>query len=227
MSNTEADREIESCGGSAAAPEPVFELLEPRAVLIGPRQEVRRVLPNKERRMIGAWCFVDHYGPEDISGRTGMRVPPHPHSGLQTVSWLFDGEIQHRDSLGSDAVIVPGQLNVMTSGPGIAHSEESAPGHSPHPARRPVVGGAARVGPAPRAARVHPAPRPAVARARRPPRTRHRGQLRGHHEPGARVHAVGRCRAGRDRRSVPAASIPHRSTACWPSMTAWSSKGRG
>lgn len=130
MSNTESDREIDGCTGPDGPLEPTFEVLQPREVLIGPRQEVRRVLPNKERRMIGAWCFVDHYGPTDISGGGGMRVAPHPHSGLQTVSWLFDGEIQHRDSLGSDAVVVPGQLNLMTSGPGISHSEESAPGHS-------------------------------------------------------------------------------------------------
>lgn len=80
--------------------------------------------------MIGAWCFVDHYGPEDIGGKPGMRVPPHPHSGLQTVSWLLEGEVQHRDSLGSDVIVRPGQLNLMTSGPGIAHSEESPEGHS-------------------------------------------------------------------------------------------------
>ena len=76
------------------------------------------MLPNKERRMIGAWCFVDHYGPEDITNTAGMRVPPHPHTGLQTVSWLLDGEIHHRDTLGSDALIVPGQLNLMTPVPG-------------------------------------------------------------------------------------------------------------
>jgi redox-sensitive bicupin YhaK (pirin superfamily) len=130
MSNFESDREIDDCCGSRDDLTPVVEVLEPRAVLIGPRQEVLRALPNKERRTIGAWCFVDHYGPHDISGQQGMRVPPHPHSGLQTVSWLLEGEIQHRDSLGSDAVVLPGQLNLMTSGPGIAHSEESAPGHS-------------------------------------------------------------------------------------------------
>ena len=130
MSNTESDVEI--TGAGAAEPElgPVFERLEPRTVFLGPRQEVRRVLPNKERRMIGAWCFVDHYGPEDITGKPGMRVPPHPHSGLQTVSWLLEGEVHHRDSLGSDALVRPGQLNLMTSGPGISHSEESPPDHS-------------------------------------------------------------------------------------------------
>jgi len=101
MSNTEADLEIAGPASPDEPLAPVVELLSPREVLLGPRQEVRRVLPNKERRMIGAWCFVDHYGPEDIAGSAGMRVPPHPHSGLQTVSWLLEGEVQHRDSLGS------------------------------------------------------------------------------------------------------------------------------
>ena len=98
--------------------------------------------------MIGAWCFVDHYGPEDIAGKPGMRVPPHPHSGLQTVSWLLEGEVQHRDSLGSNAIVRPGQLNLMTSGPGIAHSEESPPDHSAVDARDPALGRAARRQPA-------------------------------------------------------------------------------
>jgi redox-sensitive bicupin YhaK (pirin superfamily) len=130
MSNAEADRELVLPQDEADLT-PTFERLQPRSVLLSPRTEVRRVLPNKERRMIGAWCFVDHYGPEDISNQAGMRVAPHPHTGLQTVSWLLDGEIHHRDTLGSDALIVPGQLNLMTSGPGIAHAEESPPGHSP------------------------------------------------------------------------------------------------
>ncbi len=129
MSNAEADRELVLPAASREQAS-TFERLEPRAVFLGPRQEVRRVLPNKHRRMIGAWCFVDHFGPEDITNQVGMRVAPHPHSGLQTVSWLLEGEIQHRDTLGSNAIVVPGQLNLMTSGPGIAHSEESPPGHS-------------------------------------------------------------------------------------------------
>jgi quercetin 2,3-dioxygenase len=129
VSNFESDVEIDDVSSADDRPQPTLEILSPRPVLLGPRQEVRRVLPSKDRRMIGAWCFVDHYGPEDITGKEGMRVPPHPHSGLQTVSWLFDGEVHHRDSLGSDARIEPGQLNLMTSGPGIAHSEESPPGH--------------------------------------------------------------------------------------------------
>jgi hypothetical protein len=81
--------------------------------------------------MVGAWCFVDHFGPEDVSGRPGMQVPPHPHTGLQTVTWLVDGEIVHRDSLGSDQPIRPGQLNLMSAGHGIAHSEMSPTEHPP------------------------------------------------------------------------------------------------
>jgi quercetin 2,3-dioxygenase len=89
---------------------------------------VRRLLPNLGRRMVGAWCFVDHYGPDDIADEPGMQVPPHPHTGLQTVSWLFAGEIEHRDSSGAHAMVRPGELNLMTAGRGIQHSEVSTPG---------------------------------------------------------------------------------------------------
>ncbi|SKA90277.1 hypothetical protein SAMN06295879_1295 [Agreia bicolorata] len=102
-------------------------ILAPREVpLGGPRaMTVHRTLPSRERSMIGAWCFVDHYGPTDVRTGTGMVVPPHPHTGLQTVSWLFDGEIEHRDSVGSHAFVRPGELNLMTAGRGISHSEVS------------------------------------------------------------------------------------------------------
>ena len=86
---------------------------------------VRRLLPLRTRRSVGPWCFIDHYGPKDIDGRAGMNVPPHPHIGLQTVTWLLRGNVLHRDSLGSEQLIRPGQLNLMTSGRGIAHAEES------------------------------------------------------------------------------------------------------
>ncbi len=89
---------------------------------------VRRLLPLRTRRSVGAWCFIDHYGPADTDGRTGMNVPPHPHIGLQTVTWLLRGNVLHRDSLGSEQLIRPGQLNLMTSGRGIAHAEESVIG---------------------------------------------------------------------------------------------------
>jgi redox-sensitive bicupin YhaK (pirin superfamily) len=75
--------------------------------------------------MIGAWCFLDHYGPDEIKSTGGMWVPPHPHSGLQTVTWLFEGLGHHTDSVGSSQLIRPGQLNVMTAGHGICHAEVS------------------------------------------------------------------------------------------------------
>ncbi len=105
--------------------EGVHEPLVAREVLLGRTTHVRRIVPNKTRRMIGAWCFLDHYGPDDIKTTGGMWVPPHPHAGLQTVTWLFEGLGLHTDSLGSHQLIRPGQLNVMTAGPGIAHAEVS------------------------------------------------------------------------------------------------------
>jgi len=105
------------------------EVIEPRLVpLGGPRaMTVRRTLPLKQRSLVGAWCFVDHYGPDDVAETGGMVVPPHPHTGLQTVSWLFEGEVEHRDSTGAHALVRPGEVNLMTAGHGIAHSEVSTP----------------------------------------------------------------------------------------------------
>jgi redox-sensitive bicupin YhaK (pirin superfamily) len=109
------------------------ELLEGAPVALGgPRgMEVVRTLPNKHRRMVGAWCFLDAYGPHDVTAGPGMRVGPHPHIGLRTVTWLLQGEVLHRDSLGSLREIRPGQLNIMTAGSGISHSEETPAEHSP------------------------------------------------------------------------------------------------
>jgi redox-sensitive bicupin YhaK (pirin superfamily) len=111
---------------------PGVVILEPRDVpLGGPRaMNVRRTLPQRKRSLIGAWCFVDHYGPDEVAERGGMVVPPHPHTGLQTVSWLFAGTVEHRDSAGSHAMVRPGELNLMTAGRGIAHSEVSTPSTS-------------------------------------------------------------------------------------------------
>ncbi|RLV51216.1 pirin family protein [Nocardioides mangrovicus] len=89
---------------------------------------VRRTLPSRGRTTIGAWCFADHYGPDAVAETGGMVVPPHPHTGLQTVSWLFTGEIEHRDSAGHRAVVRPGEMNLMTAGRGISHSEISTDG---------------------------------------------------------------------------------------------------
>ncbi len=84
---------------------------------------IRRAIPTARRRMIGAWCFLDHAGPADLTPETAMRVGPHPHTGLQTFSWMIEGE--HRDSLGSEQMLRPGQVNLMTAGRGISHTEES------------------------------------------------------------------------------------------------------
>ncbi|HEY5437407.1 MAG TPA: pirin family protein [Acidimicrobiales bacterium] len=86
---------------------------------------VRRALPTRGRRTVGAWCFVDHMGPESITPGRSFDVAPHPHIGLQTVTWLFSGAFLHRDSLGSEQLIRAGELNLMTSGHGVAHSEEN------------------------------------------------------------------------------------------------------
>ena len=87
---------------------------------------VRRALPTRERRMVGAWCFLDHAGPVDYAAGGGVQVGPHPHIGLQTFTWMIEGEILHSDSLGNRQWIRPGQVNVMTAGHGISHAEESA-----------------------------------------------------------------------------------------------------
>lgn len=91
---------------------------------------VRRSLPTRARRMVGPWCFADHMGPAQVEGRGGINVGPHPHMGLQTVTWLVEGEILHRDSLGSEQTIRPGQLNLMSAGRGVSHSEESTSSYS-------------------------------------------------------------------------------------------------
>ncbi len=101
----------------------------PREVPLGGTRAmtVRRTLPTRRRPLIGAWCFLDHYGPNEVSERGGMLVPPHPHAGLQTVTWLFEGEVEHRDSGGGHAFVHPGEIGLMTSGYGTAHSEVSTP----------------------------------------------------------------------------------------------------
>lgn len=101
------------------------EVLRARPFDLGDGTVVRRLLPQRRLRTAGAWCFADHYGPDDVVGTAGMQVPPHPHMGLQTVSWLLEGEIVHRDSLGSLQRVRPRELSLMTSGRGISHSEES------------------------------------------------------------------------------------------------------
>jgi len=104
-------------------------VIAPHEVALGSDEglPVRRTLPTRERSLIGAWCFLDHYGPQPVDAGGGMAVRAHPHTGLQTVSWLFSGEVEHRDSGGTVATVRPGELNLMTAGRGISHSEMSSP----------------------------------------------------------------------------------------------------
>jgi quercetin 2,3-dioxygenase len=130
MSNLDRRPPARELGGLAdTTAGPVLDLLPGKEVLLGESTRVRRLLPTLGRRLVGAWAFVDHYGPDDVTSSPGMQVPPHPHTGLQTVSWLLEGEVHHRDSLGSDARIHPGELALMTAGRGIAHSEQSPAAH--------------------------------------------------------------------------------------------------
>ena len=125
MTNPERDPDELLLGPGGAGPQ--LEVLSPREVPLGGLRAmtVRRTLPQRQRSLIGAWCFVDHYGPDLVTETGGMQVAPHPHTGLQTVSWLFSGEIDHRDSAGHHAAVRPGEVNLMTAGRGISHSEVS------------------------------------------------------------------------------------------------------
>lgn len=104
-----------------------LEVLNSHRAQVG-RFDVRRALPQRRRRTIGAWCFADHMGPADVTEGSGLDIGPHPHTGLSTVTWLIDGQALHRDSLGSEQVIIAGELNLMSAGHGVAHAEE-ATGH--------------------------------------------------------------------------------------------------
>lgn len=100
-----------------------IEVKESRQTQIG-TMAILRVLPTKRRRTVGPWCFVDLMSPGDVDRPPPLEIGPHPHIGLSTVTWLFDGSILHSDSLGSEQSIRPGELNLMTAGNGIAHAEE-------------------------------------------------------------------------------------------------------
>lgn len=101
-----------------------IEVTEGRAATVG-AIAVNRLVPRRTRRTVGAWCFVDHMGPAAMTPADALDVGPHPHIGLQTVTWLLEGNVLHRDSLGSEQLIRPGQLNLMTAGHGVSHSEET------------------------------------------------------------------------------------------------------
>ncbi|MCC2593013.1 pirin family protein [Tessaracoccus sp. OS52] len=126
MSNIDTHPDLLDCHAVGQPHADEVQVIEPKEVALGGEDamKVRRTLPSLTRSFVGAWCFVDHYGPEQ---GMCMDVPPHPHTGLQTVSWLFEGEIEHRDSGGVHEMVRPGEVNLMTSGYGIAHSEVSTP----------------------------------------------------------------------------------------------------
>ena len=112
------------------ADEPVVESSGPRREILASHRamvgsiEVRRALPQRTHRTVGAWCFADHMGPAAVTEQRGLDIGPHPHTGLATVTWLIEGEAVHHDSLGTEQLIRPGQLNLMSAGHGVAHSEE-------------------------------------------------------------------------------------------------------
>ncbi len=110
-------------GNATPVPAPsAVDVHRSREAVVGDAR-VRRALPQRSQRTVGAWCFIDHLGPAPVDS-TASGIGPHPHCGLHTVTWLVRGELLHRDSLGSEQVIRPGQLNLMTAGRGVSHAEE-------------------------------------------------------------------------------------------------------
>ncbi|HEY0922657.1 pirin family protein [Rheinheimera pacifica] len=101
-------------------------IIQPRETDLG-EFKVKRTLPTRQRKMVGPWIFFDHIGPADFAPGSGINVRPHPHVNLATVTYLLEGEILHRDSLGSYQTITPGDINLMVAGRGIAHSERERP----------------------------------------------------------------------------------------------------
>ena len=115
----DATAEPEAAHDSAAS----LEITESRLADVG-GLKVRRALPRRPRRTVGSWCFADHMVPAQVASDGFSGIGPHPHMGLQTVTWLVAGELVHHDSLGSEQSIKPGQLNLMTAGRGVSHAEE-------------------------------------------------------------------------------------------------------
>lgn len=129
MTNTERDTAPTLCERHTTAER--WRAWPARVSTLGAGLTIERALPQKALRLIGSWCFLDHIGPVSFAGDVkGVDVGSHPHIGLQTVTWLLEGEMLHKDSLGYEQVIRPGQLNLMTAGHGISHSEESPEGRS-------------------------------------------------------------------------------------------------
>lgn len=129
MSNLASSPQPDPCAAEIRSA-PVIEGHPAREAILGPGLKLRRALPTTGRRLVGPWCFLDHFGPIAYESGKPVDVAPHPHIGLQTVTWLIEGELLHKDSLGYESLIRPGELNLMTAGRGIAHSEETPPQNS-------------------------------------------------------------------------------------------------
>lgn len=127
MSGPEAPPGAAPAGWTGAAGDRV-DVHPSRDSVVG-RLTVRRALPRRGLRTVGPWCFADHFGPEQVTETAGLDIGPHPHTGLHTVTWLVTGAVLHTDSLGSEQLIRPGQLNLMTAGHGVVHAEEAADGY--------------------------------------------------------------------------------------------------
>ncbi|MGM0629596.1 MAG: pirin family protein [Pseudomonadota bacterium] len=125
MSNTLNNAE-QSCDSHQQPSSTIDVIVEPRDSDLGGFY-VRRALPTRQKRMVGPWIFFDEMGPAQFSAGEGINVAPHPHIGLSTVTYLFDGEMLHRDSIGSYQVIKPGDINLMVAGKGVTHSERERP----------------------------------------------------------------------------------------------------
>ena len=108
-------------------PSQPIERIPSRESILGENLPIARALPHRTRRTIGAWCFLDHVGPAEFVDGQGMHVGSHPHTHLQTFTWMIEGDALHRDSLGNEMVIKPGEVNLMTAGYGISHTEDSMP----------------------------------------------------------------------------------------------------
>ncbi|HET6789626.1 MAG TPA: pirin family protein [Aquabacterium sp.] len=116
--------------------DPIVERIASRPSTLGEGLTIHRALPTRQRRTVGAWCFLDHLGPIEFPAGEGLHVGAHPHTCLQTFTWMIEGEMHHRDSLGSEQIVRPGQVNLMTAGRGVAHTEDSvSPGQRLHAAQ--------------------------------------------------------------------------------------------
>ncbi len=134
MSPTDPETEKPNAAAAGEAGSTVAFLRTPRVTELA-GLTVRRALPTRRRRTVGPWIFFDHMGPAEVPAGGGLDVPPHPHIGLATVTYLFAGEMLHRDSLGSVQAIRPGDLNLMVAGRGIVHSEREPPAVRDRPRR--------------------------------------------------------------------------------------------